>query len=82
MLIATPISNLFEKENVAALLINYSDCLECRDHNIDKEFAGRELFHCELQPIHNISDDEFKYLEKIKRSLKELKLISYLRILP
>lgn len=77
MLIATPISNLFNDPQNAQMLIEYSDCLECRDNSINKQFGKQELFHCELQPIHSFSSEDFNYLQKIKEQKKELKLISF-----
>ena len=64
--IATPISDLFLKKDNADLISNYSDCLECRDHSILSTLPKQELFHCELQPIHEFGNKEIKYLEKIK----------------
>lgn len=77
MLIATPISNLFEQEEASKMLIKCSDCLECRDHSIEQQFDRQELFHCELQPIHKLFDENFRYLEKIKATKNELKWISF-----
>lgn len=75
--IASPISNLFHKEANAGLIIDYSDCLESRDRSIDSNLPNQELFHCELQPIHQFTLKEIKYLEMIKRKKPELKLISF-----
>lgn len=75
--IATPISNLFNQKDYADLIIKYSDCLECRDHSILFNYPTQELFHCELQPIHEFCNKEIKYLEKIKLMKSDLKLISF-----
>lgn len=73
--IATPISHLFE--NFSSQIMDLSDCLECRDHSLDKGFKKQELFHCELQVIHKLSMKDFNYLKKIKSKKKDLKLISF-----
>lgn len=75
--IATPISDLFYKEPNASLIIDHSDCLETRDRSVDSNLPNQELFHCELQPIHQFTLKEIKYLEMIKRKKPELKLISF-----
>jgi len=75
--IATPISHLFENDNFSSQIINLSDCLECRDHSLDKGFKKQELFHCDLQVIHKLSTDDFNYLREIKSNKKDLKLISF-----
>jgi uncharacterized protein (UPF0276 family) len=75
--IATPISHLFDNKIRADIIIKNSDCLECRDRSIESKENNQELFHCELQPIHNWSNEEFDYLRKIKEIKKDLKLISF-----
>ena len=75
--IATPISDLFKKKEDADLISKFSDCLECRDHSILSNLPNQELFHCELQPIHEFSEKEINYLEKIKLIKPDLKLISF-----
>ena len=75
--IATPISHLFENRKFRSQIINLSDCLECRDHSIDKDFKSQELFHCDLQPIHKFSEDDINSLIKIKSKKLDLKLISF-----
>ncbi|MCP3930794.1 MAG: DUF692 family protein [Bacteroidetes bacterium] len=75
--IASPISHLFRDPKVAETIIELSDCLECRDSSINVEFNKQELFHCELQPIHKFTIEDFKYLEKIATQKPELKLISF-----
>ena len=75
--IATPISHLFENDNFSSQIIDLSDCLECRDHSLDKGFKKQELFHCDLQVIHEFSTDDFNYLKEIKSNKKDLKLISF-----
>lgn len=75
--IATPISHLFNNYDIAVMLSNYSDCLEYRDHSPKFGIEKQKLFHCELQPIHNLVDDDFLYLEKIKKEINSLELVSF-----
>ena len=75
--LATPISHLFKDEENARKIINASDCLECRDHGFEKDYDNQEVFHCELQPIHQLKEEQFDYLEKLKIKKPELKLISF-----
>ena len=75
--IATPISNLFSEIVDANKIIEVSSCLECRDHSINANYSLQEIFHCELQPIHNFNRKEINYLKKIKSVKKDLKLISF-----
>lgn len=75
--IATPISHLFENNDWANLIIENSDVLECRDRTYKNNSGYQELFHSDFQPIHDVSDKFFKYLEKIKNSKKNLKLVSF-----
>lgn len=75
--IATPISHLFENNKYKDEIIKLSDCLECRDRSIDDKSYSQELFHCELQPIHEWHEEEWSYLEKIKNIKEDLKLISF-----
>ncbi len=75
--LATPISHLFADSDSAKCIIDVSDCLECRDRSIENESANQELFHCEIEPIHKLTDEDFSYLEDIKQRKKDLKLITF-----
>ena len=75
--IATPISNLFNNKKNADLIHAFSDCLECRDQSFNSKLSDQELFHCDLQPIHFFDNKKIKYLESIKISKPNLKLISF-----
>jgi uncharacterized protein (UPF0276 family) len=76
--IATPISHLYKNEADAHLITSYSDCLECRDHSPREEnIQLHELFHFEMQIIHHIDEDGFKYIEDTFRSKPHLKLASF-----
>ncbi len=75
--IVTPVSNLFKTIDSQNLIIDLSDSLECRDHTIDFNLGLPEVFHCEIQPIHTISDQEFEYLSQIRNKKKNLKLVSF-----
>lgn len=75
--IATPISSLFDNPHHAEQIMEKSDCLECRDRSIYATFPRQELFHCEIQPIHNLGKSDFSYLEKILGLKPDLKLITF-----
>ncbi|WP_169704074.1 hypothetical protein, partial [Candidatus Kuenenia stuttgartiensis] len=75
--IATPISHLFENEDRAKRIINYSNCLECRDISINSTIANQEVFHSELQPIHEFTKINFNYLKYIRSVKHDLKLITF-----
>jgi uncharacterized protein (UPF0276 family) len=75
--IATPISSLFSDKSASDRIIDSSDCLECRDHSIEMNFDNEEVFHCEVQPIHNLENSVFEYLKKVRDSKPQLKLISF-----
>ena len=75
--IATPISHLFQNLNNAKLIISNSDTLECRDHTIDSNYFNQEVFHCDLQPIHFFSENDYKLLKRIRDEKKNLKLVSF-----
>jgi uncharacterized protein (UPF0276 family) len=76
--IATPISHLFKNDTDARLIVSNSDCLECRDHSPREEnIQLHELFHFEMQIIHHIDEDGFKYIEDVFQSKPHLKLASF-----
>ena len=75
--IATPISHLFENNKYAKEIIMYSDCLECRDNSFGSTLSKQELFHCEFQPIHKLTESNFKYLENLKKNKHNLKLLTF-----
>ena len=76
--IATPISHLFKNEADAKLIVSHSDCLESRDHSPKEEnIELHELFHFEIQIIHPIDGDGFKYIEETLRSKPHIKLASF-----
>lgn len=75
--IVTPVSHLFKNKNYAEIITKKSDFLECRDRSFKYQEGNQILFHCDFQPIHNLSENFFLYLEKIKKTKKNLKLISF-----
>ena len=52
VILATPISHLFEDDNVAREILEASDCLECRDRTVDIRMPKEELFHFDANLIH------------------------------
>ncbi len=75
--IATPISHLFNDTDVAEEIIKYSDCLEGHDRSLDAEFDDQELFHCEIQLIHELRDDDFELLKRVSETKNDLRLLSF-----
>ena len=75
--LATPISHLFESKKCRDIIIESSDCLECRDRSIDSIESKQELFHCELQPIHEWGNGEYDYLERIYELKQNLRLVTF-----
>jgi uncharacterized protein (UPF0276 family) len=75
--IATPISSLFKSKEEAQLIMSYSDCLECRDHSPSVELNKQKLFHCEIQPIHELCEKDFAYIASIKNGRRNLELVSF-----
>lgn len=76
MIVATPISHLFEDRKVANRIIKVSDCLELRDHSPNEDLVA-ELYHSDLQLIHPISGSDIAELKKIRKNNPELKCISF-----
>jgi len=76
--LATPVSHLFENQEYEKIIVKNSDVLECRDKSVDYEnhINKQELFHCELQPIHEWGDKEWSFLQKIKDAKPNLKLLT------
>jgi uncharacterized protein (UPF0276 family) len=75
--IATPVSQLFDNSTAALEIISESDCLECRDASVSAAFSAQVVFHCDIQPIHELSKEDFFYLEKIAEAKMDLKLVSF-----
>ena len=76
--LATPVSHLFENKDYEKTIVENSDVLECRDRSIDYEnhINKQELFHCELQPIHEWTNVEWEFLQNIKDTKPNLKLLT------
>lgn len=75
--LATPISHQLSDATLAQDVLALSDCLECRDKSIDSELDRQYLFHCDIQPIHELKYEEIVYLEKIFDKKSELKLLTF-----
>jgi len=76
--LATPISHLFKNKSHERIILKHSDVLECRDKSINyqSQISKQELFHCELQPIHEWSDKDWKHLKNIKNTKPYIKLLT------
>lgn len=77
MLIATPISHLFDNQDAARKISACSDCLECRDGSADSELPRQYVFHCDVQPIHEMHADQWRYLHTVVSRKPELRLVSF-----
>ena len=75
--IATPISHLFNNIQFAREIIENSDCLECRDHSLNADFENQELFHSDIEPIHELKHNDLASLKEIAIKKPELRLISF-----
>lgn len=77
--LATPVSHLFHNEENEKLIIDHSDVLECRDKTIQYNnfLTKQELFHCDLQPIHEWGDNEWSFIKRIKDTKTSLKLLTF-----
>jgi len=75
--IATPISHLLKENKDFVQIGEYSDCWECRDKSFYSIIEKQEVFHCDLQPMHNITDEQLRYLKKIRNNKPDLKLITF-----
>lgn len=75
--IATPISELFSDGKRSKEIMGHSDCLECRDISIDSVFSRQELYHSEIQPIHDMRDKDFEHLKRVRSLKPELRLVSF-----
>lgn len=76
-MIATPISHLLKERKNQEIISKLSDCFECRDHSFESDLPRQKLFHCEIQPIHELKESDFIYLEKVKKNKDDLELISF-----
>lgn len=77
MLIATPISNLFQNNQDAMEIIKVSDCLECRDRSLNASFPKQYLMHLEPSIFHEWGAAEKAHLSETIRSKPDLKLVSF-----
>lgn len=77
--LATPVSHLFENKDYEKIIVESSDLLECRDKSIGygNHVNKQELFHCEIQPIHELDETDWAYLHKIKDTKPNLKLLTF-----
>jgi uncharacterized protein (UPF0276 family) len=80
--ICLPISHHFEsKEKVEKLRdLDLYDFLETRPNKIDYEedIDKQVAFHADnIQPIHNLKDKDFKFIEKIAKNKTNLQVISF-----
>lgn len=77
ILLATPISNLFNDSDSAREIMLVSDCLECRDRSLNSDYPKQYLMHLERSLFHKWSDLDRGQLSAAIRSKPELKLLSF-----
>jgi uncharacterized protein (UPF0276 family) len=75
--LATPISHLLKDENAAIPVTELTDCYEVRDHTMKSNLPNQFLYHCDLQPIHILPEEEFIHLQKVSEAKKDLKLVTF-----
>jgi uncharacterized protein (UPF0276 family) len=74
--VATPVSKLFREDISVNRIISSSDCLEGRDFSVDWGFEY-ELFHCEVQPIHDLTARDWNQIKLLKSKSEKLELVSF-----
>jgi uncharacterized protein (UPF0276 family) len=76
--LATPVSHLFENTSYEDVILKNSDLLECRDRSIaySNNLDKQELFHCELQPIHEWGKKEWDFIQRIKDTKPNVRLLT------
>jgi hypothetical protein len=77
VLIATPVSHLFNNPKDAEAIIRRSDCLEARERTIHLHFGGRRLFHVDIDVTHPWSSERRNYITQCISQLPELRLITF-----
>lgn len=76
--LATPVSHLFkESSEQATQIMEKSDVLECRDRSYTYSEGKQDLFHSDLQPVHEFTDKIWNYFEKVAELKKEVKLVTF-----
>lgn len=75
--IATPISGLFDNDEVSAKIIKVSDCLECRKKTLYVEYPNQYLIHFDLNIVHSWHADRKEFIKLAISSKPELKLITF-----
>jgi hypothetical protein len=77
MIIATPISHLFEDKKKAGEIISLSDCLEVRERSLNSSWPKQYLFHIDFDINHEWDDSRRQYLERAFKLKPDLLLISF-----
>jgi len=77
VVLATPVSHLFEDNNVAQKIIEYSDCLEARERTIHLHFPRRHLFHVDVDLTHSWDSEKKRYLLECIEQLPDLRLVTF-----
>jgi len=77
ILIATPISHLFDSLADADDIMNVSDCLEVRQRSLSSNAPKQYLFHVDIDVTHYWSSKTKKYLENSLLLKNELQLVTF-----
>lgn len=75
--LATPMSHLAKTETFGEHISEVTDCFEVRDHTMGVDLPRQYLYHCDLQPIHPLTDEDFEHLRKVRALKKDLKLVTF-----
>jgi uncharacterized protein (UPF0276 family) len=81
MNISTPISTLWNSKSNIELIKKYSNSFEGRPKTLElhPNFNLQvKTFHCDnIQPIHKLNDEDFKYIKRVVNTYPNLKVISF-----
>ena len=76
--IILPISSLFDDNKNTDRLKKLCDGYETRHRSENSTLENQLFFHADdIQPIHEMSDNDFIFLEKISKTKKDLKYVSF-----
>ncbi len=77
VILATPVSHLFENEGDAKAIIEVSDCLEARERTVHLRYPRRFLFHVDIDLTQKWDEEKKVYLQQSIEQIPDLKLITF-----